>query len=183
MDFSDQELVSEIRSGSAIAFERLMNRHQNLVYRVAYGYTGDRESALDVTQETFLKVHTRLRSFRGTGEVKSWIVRIATNEARNRGRTERRHPTLALDEASFRDPAPSAEETRVRESRERALERSLATLRPRHRLAVVLRYYGNLSPREIAPLLECSEARARNMLFRSLKKLRSVLTENEEYVR
>jgi RNA polymerase sigma factor (sigma-70 family) len=53
-------------------------------------------------------------------------------------------------------------------------------LNPRHRLAVVLRYFRGVSTREIAGVLECSEGTTRNILFRSLRKLRSVMTDTEE---
>ena len=60
------------------------------------------------------------------------------------------------------------------------LTRSLACLGPRHRLAIVLRYFGERSTREIAATLECSEGTARNVLFRGLEKLRTMMTESEE---
>src|SRR6185295_2944413 len=96
---TDQELLAEIGSGSDLAFDRLMRRYRRLVYRVAYGYTGERESALDVVQETFLKVHTRRGSFRGDGSLKNWIVRIAANEAMNWRRASLRLATSELDES------------------------------------------------------------------------------------
>lgn len=180
MDFSDEELVREIRSGSNVAFERLMRRYRRLVYRVAYGFTGDREGALDVTQDTFLKVHSQIGSWRGEGELKNWIARIAANEAMNRSRSARRHPTCALEEESvFLWPAAAGEDLEGRAIRHEALERSLSALGPRHRLAIVLRYYEDMSTREISAVLECTEGTARNILFRSLRKLRSIL-ESEE---
>lgn len=181
LEFSDQELASEIRSGSGVAFERLMRRYERLVYKVAYGFTGSGESAMDVTQNTFLKVHARLGSWRAEASLKNWIARIAANEAMNWARTNRRHPTSRLeDEDIFLTPEPPQEEIlRGREARE-ALQRSLSVLNPRHRLAVVLRYYQGMSTREIASVLECSEGTARNILFRSLRKLRSALAESQE---
>jgi RNA polymerase sigma-70 factor (ECF subfamily) len=83
---SDQDLVTEIRSGSGDAFDRLMRRYRGLVYRVAYGFTGERESAMDVVQDTFLKVHARLGSWRGDGDLKNWIARIAANALLDRFR-------------------------------------------------------------------------------------------------
>ncbi len=61
-----------------------------------------------------------------------------------------------------------------------ALRRSISTLNPRQQLALVLRYFQGMSTREIAGTLECSEGTARNILFRGLAKLRSVMTEHEE---
>jgi len=174
---TDDELLAEIGSGSDLAFDRLMRRYRRLVYRVAYGFTGDREGALDVVQETFLSVQTRLGSFRGEGKVRNWIMRIAANEAMNWKRSSSRLETSELDESTF---SRSDERDAIAE---RTLTRSLAALGPRHRLAIVLRYYGERSTREIAATLECSEGTARNVLFRGLAKLRTMMTESEESLR
>ncbi len=184
MEPTDDELIAEIGAGSDLAFDRLMRRYRRLVYRVAYGFTGDPDDALDVVQETFLKVHTRLSSFRGEGTVRNWIVRIASNEAMNWKRSSLRAAASELDDSSEpavdphseRDPAGRAIEGRV-------LTRSLAALGPRHRLAIVLRYFGERSTREIAAALECSEGTARNVLFRGLAKLRTLMTDSQESLR
>jgi RNA polymerase sigma-70 factor, ECF subfamily len=177
---TDDELIRAIESGSDLAFDLLMRRYRRLVYRVAYGFTGDPESALDVVQETFLKVHTRLSSFRGEGKIRNWIVRIAAHEAMNWSRSSLRLETSALDESSFMHPDRSTKRDVMAGS---VLARSLAALAPRHRLAIVLRYYGERSTREIAAQLDCSEGTARNVLFRGLAKLRSMMTDSEESLR
>jgi RNA polymerase sigma-70 factor (ECF subfamily) len=178
---TDQDLLSGIEAGSDLAFDRLMRRYRRLVFRVAYGFTGDRESALDVVQETFLKVHSRLPSFRGEGQLRNWIVRIAANEAMNWNRSSSRIKTTALDESVFLRPDFREESDPViHATAERALTRSLAALSPRHRLAIVMRYFGERSTREIAAALECSEGTARNVLFRGLAKLRSMMSQTEE---
>jgi len=178
---TDQELLASIEAGSDLAFDRLMRRYRRLVFRVAYGFTGDRESALDVVQETFLRVHTRLPGFRGEGQLRNWIVRIAANEAMNQNRSSSRFETTALDESVFLRPDMSEEsDPVVRATTERALTKSLAALGPRYRLAIVMRYFGERSTREIAGALECSEGTARNVLFRGLAKLRTMMSETEE---
>ena len=181
---TDDELIEEIGSGSDRAFETLMRRYRRLVYRVAYGFTGDRDSALDVVQETFLKVYTKLGSFRGEGKLKNWIVRIAANEAMNWKRSSLRIATDELEESSFSGPDLRADgDFGARAMAGQVLARSLAALGPRHRLAIVLRYYGERSTREIADTLECSEGTARNVLFRGLAKLRTMMTVSEESLR
>jgi RNA polymerase sigma-70 factor (ECF subfamily) len=178
LEASDQGWYGD-RSGQG-AFESLMRRYRRLAYRVAYGFTGDRESAMDVVQETFLKVHARIGSFRGEGDVRNWIARIAANEALNTKRSVSRHPTSELDEAVFLVPAEAPSDLDELEVRREALRRSLAALGPRPRLALVLRYYEEMSIPEISAVLECSEGTARNILFRGLQKLRSVMTRSEE---
>ena len=181
MEPTDQTLIAEIEAGSDLAFDRLMRRYRRLVFRVAYGFTGDRESALDVMQETFLKVHTRLPGFRGEGQLRNWIVRIAANEALNWNRSSSRIETKSLDESVFLRPDVQEErDPLIRATTERALTRSLAALSPRHRLAIVMRYFGERSTREIAAALECSEGTARNVLFRGLAKLRTMMSATEE---
>jgi RNA polymerase sigma-70 factor (ECF subfamily) len=178
--FSDQELVREVRSGSGVALERLMRRYERLVYRIAFGFTGESASAMDVTQETFLKVYTRLEGWRGEGELRNWIARVAAHESMSWKRSRGRRPTTPLDEDVFLHADPSQEDELVERETTDTLRRSLAHLSPRQRLAVVLRYFEGASSREIASTLECSEGTARNILFRSLRKLRSVLAESEE---
>jgi len=179
LDFNDQELVSEARAGSSVAFERLMQRYVRLVHRVAFGFTGDAESAMDVVQDTFLKVHARLGSWRGEGEIKNWIARIAANEAMNHRRSHRRHPTCELEDEMFLQPDRSQEQELLAGETHQALHRSLSSLPPRQRLAVVLRYFQGMSTREISTVLECSDGTARNILFRSLSALRSSLANTE----
>ena len=181
MEFSDQELVAEIRGHSGVAFERLMRRYERLVHRVAYGFTGNHESAMDITQMTFLKVHTRLHSWRQEGSLKNWITRIAANEAMNWNRTLSCHPTSELDEDVFLQADQPLQENLLhqRETHD-ALHRSMRALNPRQRLAVTLRYFQGMPTHEISSVLECSAETARNILFRSLRKLRNVMTESEE---
>jgi RNA polymerase sigma-70 factor (ECF subfamily) len=182
LEFSDEQLVREIRAGSSVAFERLMSRYQRLVYRVAYGFTGERESAMDVTQNTFLKVHTRLSTWRWGGSFRSWITRIAANEAISWNRARRRRPTAELHEDLLFDPQPAPEE-RVSEleTRER-LARALDALNPKQRLAVVLRYFQGMGQAEIAETLDCSEGTARTTVFRGLRRMRAFLAPPTEKV-
>lgn len=180
MEFTDQELAREIRSGSGVAFERLMSRYERLVYRIAYGFTGDHAAAMDVAQETFLKVYAGIDRWRGRGELKNWVARVAANEAMNWRRHATRHPTSAIDGDGFLADEPDPSDRFIGHETRQSLHRSLEILAPRQRLAVVLRYFEGMSGREISSALDCSEGTTRNLLFRSLKKLRSVLSESEE---
>lgn len=179
-DPPDERLVEEARGGSVTAFERLMERHERLVYRVALGFTGDADSALDVSQNVFLRVHEKLGTWRGEGELRSWIARMTMNEALNWKRGERRHRAELLEDdlPAHGEHAAPQENRLSRGETERLVERSLDSLNPRQRLAVVLRYYDDMPVRDIATALECTEGVAKNMLFRSLKRLRACLEDS-----
>lgn len=168
----------EREPGKQPALDELMRRYRRLVYRIAFGFTRNADTAMEITQDTFLKVHERLSEWRGDGDVRNWIARIAANEAMNFIRGERRRAADPLELVAAPAVAPSQHANLVRRENERALHRSLEALPERQRLAVVLRYFEGLSSREIASVLDCSEDTARNTLLRSLRKLRSALYES-----
>lgn len=180
MEFTDAELIAEIRSGSVAAFERLVRRYERLVYRVALSFTADSQAALDVSQNVFLRVHAKLGEYRGEGELRSWILRLVMNESMNWNRSQKRHRAEILPvEVPAGGMAPQERSLRRLETR-RLLRRSLDDLSPRHRLAVVLRYFEGLPIPEVAATLGCTEGVAKNVLFRSLRKMRGHLAPSLE---
>ena len=166
-------LIVDTRAGSAAAFEDLMKRYQGLVYRTCFGYTRNRDDALDVTQEVFVKVYERIASFRGSGSFRGWLLRITHNESLNwiRGRARHgEHDRLSAANAPELE-APQEADVSRRESRD-LIDAALLHLNPKQRKALTLRYFERMSISEIASLLECTEGTTRNILFRSLQKLR-----------
>ena len=172
MEFSDGQLVEEALGGSAVAFERLVARYERLVFKVALGCTGQRDSAMDVLQNVFLKVHCNLASYKTEGNFKNWIARIAMNESVNWARSQKRHRADALDEA-MPIPSPGGQEGRLhdRETWER-IKQAMKTLKPTYAAAIALRYFEGLSIREVADTLGCKEGTVKSMLFRSLQEMR-----------
>lgn len=172
MQFSDGQLVEEALGGSAVAFERLVARYERLVFKVALSCTGQRDSAMDVLQNVFLKVHCKLASFRTEGDFKNWIARITMNESVNWKRSQRRHQADELDEEMPAVSSPEQEGLiRDREIWE-MVKRAMATLKPMYCAAIALRYFEGMSIREVAAALGCREGTVKSMLFRSLQQMR-----------
>ncbi|MEE8583439.1 MAG: sigma-70 family RNA polymerase sigma factor [Acidobacteriota bacterium] len=176
MEFTDQTLVEEVQAGSSVAFEHLMRRYERLVFKVAYGYAGGREGALDVTQNVFLKVHHNLKAFRGKGAFKGWLMRITVHESLNWKRSQRRHQGHDELMDFHMTSEHGQDEMLVDQERRRMLLESMGQLNPKQRLAVALRYFEGMPVREISALLRCSEGVTKNILFRSLRKLRAELS-------
>lgn len=176
MEFRDQTLVEEVQDGSSVAFEQLMRRYERLVFKVAYGYIGGREGALDVTQNVFLKVHSNLGAFRAKGSFKGWLMRITVNESLNYNRSQKRHQGHDEIREFHMSTDHGQDEMLVDQERRQMLLESLGQLNPKQRLAVVLRYFEGMPIREISALLRCSEGVTKNILFRSLRKLRAELS-------
>jgi RNA polymerase sigma-70 factor (ECF subfamily) len=153
-----------------------MKNYEGLVYRTCFGYTRNRDDALDVTQEVFVKVYEKIASFRGSGSFKGWILRITHNESLNWIRSRARHTEHDELTAANSPEAEARQETDLsrKESRD-LIGHALLHLNPRQRKALTLRYFEGMSISEIASLLECTEATTKNILFRSLRKLRDQL--------
>ncbi|HSR66873.1 MAG TPA: RNA polymerase sigma factor [Acidobacteriota bacterium] len=180
MEYEDDQLVREILRGSDVAFERLMRRYERLVFAVAYGYVGCPEQAMDVVQNVFLKAHGNLGSYRSTGSFKPWLMRIAGNESLNWLRSQKRHRhAQPVREEIAAAPGPGQEGRLMQRQRRQVLINCLERLNPRQRSAVVLRYFEDLPIREIASHLDCSEGVAKNILFRSLQKMRKIAARKE----
>jgi RNA polymerase sigma-70 factor (ECF subfamily) len=171
--FTDQVLVEEILAGSRVAFDGLMKRYERWVYRISFSYTRDPEDAMDVTQDVFLKVYSKLDTYRGSGAFRTWLLSIAHRENINwlrRHRKYRDHVGLTGETAP---PRPATQESDVlKRERRTQLLGAMRELNPKQRLAITLRYYEQAQIREIATVLKCSEGTVKSILFRSLQKLR-----------
>jgi RNA polymerase sigma-70 factor (ECF subfamily) len=179
----EQHLIHEARGGSHAAFRCLVERHMKRVYDVAYSLVQDHDGAEDIVQETFVKVHSSLASFRGESEFGTWLYRIATNFALNHVKQRRRQDErkVHLDHAGHL-PAPSGT-SGAEESEQRAcIEQALHELPTLQRAVVILRHLDGLSTKQVSRILRCSEGTVKTHLFRGLRKMRSkllVLKESE----
>lgn len=177
MPLNDRELIDEIHAGSQAAFEQLMRRHEQYVYRIAYSYTREKDGALDVSQNVFIRVHRNLGAFQGRSTFRAWLARIAQNESMSWLRGQKRHESSA-EVTELNAPTVQAvqEKSLERAERSRDLLAEVHRLNDSQRQAVLLRYFERMPIREIGDVLECSEGQVKSILFRSLQKLRTHLS-------
>ena len=176
------ELVVRAREGSAEAFDALMQLHQQLVFRIAASCTRRREDALDVTQNVFLKVYQNLHRFQDGGRFKSWVARIAYNESINWLRKNKRE-FLFEELPERREQGIGPERLLVGKEIRGLLMRNISTLNPRYQMTLSLRYFDDLSLREIAEVQDCSINMVKNTLYRSLRQLARNFDEPEAEAR
>jgi RNA polymerase sigma-70 factor (ECF subfamily) len=187
---ADAALLARLRAGERAAFEELVSAYQPLVYELAYRLLGDPEEARDVAQETFLKVYRHVGGFRGDSGLKTWLYRIAVNQASNHRRwwhRRRKRETVSLDvpevgQAStlgerIASGSASPEQVALRRERERRVMAALETLKHDFRVAVVLRDVQELSYEEIAEALEISVGTVKSRIARGREELRKRLRE------
>lgn len=184
----DRDLVERAGRGDFAAFEALVGRYQDRVYRVARRIVGQAADAEDVVQQTFLSLIEHIDSFRGESSVAAWVLRIATNHALKVLRKRRGLPTVPLDAggpdqatdlphpeyiADWRDdPADLAGRHEVRE----LLDRAAAELDDKYRVVFVLRDVEGLSVKETAAALGLTESAVKVRLLRARLQLRERLT-------
>lgn len=169
-----------------LSFEELFERYRALVFQLAYRMLGDREEALDVSQEVFLTIYRKLHHFRGDSSLKTWIYRIVINRAANRCRwwnRLRRRGTVSLDEHLSTECSRSVAETLESQGRspeqsllveeERAeIERSLLSLPVQQRGAVIMRDIEGLSYEEIAEAMDVSLGTVKSRIARGREELK-----------
>jgi RNA polymerase sigma-70 factor (ECF subfamily) len=174
---ADLALISRARAGDAEAFDSLMRQHMDRVYALAYRMLRDREEALDVVQEVFIRLHGSIGSLRAEGHVTAWLYRVCVNRCIDHTR-RRRAETVPLDEATLADAA-HAEPDQALERRElqRAVLAAVDALPPRQRAVFLLRHYEHLSLEEIGRSLGCATGTVKAHLSRATAKVREALAE------
>jgi RNA polymerase sigma-70 factor, ECF subfamily len=187
---ADVALLARLRAGERAAFEEFVAAYQGLVYELSYRLLGDPEDARDATQETFLKVYRHVGSFRGESGLKTWLYRIAVNQASNQRRWWRRRrkkETISLDATAddSRDTlgdrlaarGATPEQIALAREREHRMMTALESVKHDFRVAVVLRDVQDLSYEEIAEALGVSIGTVKSRIARGREELRRRLRE------
>ena len=177
-------LIEACRRGNRDAFRLLYERHKDRVYSIAlYFFHGDRAIAADVTQHVFLKLLDSIDGFRGDSAFSTWLYRFVVNACVDRTRTAgarvRTVDAAVLD--TLARPALQEEALADKETA-RAVQAAVSALTPKVRIAILLRYFDELSYAEMAAVLKCSIGtvasrlnRGHALLARSLAPLRDSL--------
>lgn len=178
LGLDDDRLTARARAGDRAAFGELVRRHQTAALRVAAVISGSTEEAKDIVQDAMVKAHRRLAAHRGDGTVRSWMLRIVANEAKNhvRGRSRR----LRRDEghAGRELRVTDAADTDALASLERRdLADALARLRPDDRAVLGCRFVADLSERETSEVLGLALGTVKSRTSRALDRLRHELGE------
>jgi RNA polymerase sigma-70 factor (ECF subfamily) len=188
---SDVRLLEECREGNTTAFDELVRRYQDRLYNVVYRFLGNREDALDVMQEAFVRAYRGIREFRGAASVYTWLYAIAANLARNalrdstrKGRNrgtsleaiESEMPGAASGMAVTSDTPRTLASGRELEA---LLQQCLEEIPDHCRLTFVLRTFEDLSYEEISEIMGCPVGTVKSRLNQARKMLAQRLKEQE----
>ena len=183
-ELSDAELMERSRARDPEAFAQLVDRHKDLTVNYLTRLTGCRDRAEDFAQETFVRFYQQLDRYREEGALSAYLLRIATNLVRSDERRKRRwrvlQPVLSYSglvaagaNGGRPEPGPQAEALAREEHHE--VTAALASLDLLYRAPLVMREIEELSYRQIADALGCSEGTVKSRLFRGRQLLKEKL--------
>ena len=190
-DAEDLVLVTAVKGGDRQAFKVLMQRYQRKVYAVAFGFLRNQEDALDVVQESFIKVHRYIGKFEGNSSFYTWLYRIVANLCIDHLRKAKRHRDVEFDDGlrhdgkdeppsdlvphlgRFGDPSDMLRRKEILA----AVEASLDQLSDKHRAVIVMRELQGMSYEEMAQAMKCSKGTIMSRLFHARRNMQKLLTE------
>lgn len=178
----DESLMAALAAGDDLALNRLMDRWQVPLRGFLYRYTQNDQDAMDLAQETFVRIYQHRKRFRAGARFSTWMFQIALNLARSRARWQHRHPADAPDRteeipdarppvAGEPDPADEA----LKAERALMVRRAIAELPGDLREAVVLFEYEDKSHAEIATIARTTPKAVETRLYRARQQLRKSL--------
>jgi RNA polymerase sigma-70 factor (ECF subfamily) len=193
----DAGLIARLRAGEMAAFEELVGEYQPLVYALTLRILGNAEDARDATQETFLKIYRHFSRFRGEASLKTWICKVAINQARTSDRWWRRrrrdftdsldagdeemNQGAALTARRLADSSESPESLTLSHERSEQIQAALQEVKKDFRIAVILRDIEGMSYEEIACILEANVGTVKSRIARGREMLREILTRGEKH--
>lgn len=185
---ADLELVEALQRGEEAAYEELIRDYQKPVYNLVYRLVKDPADVNDIVQDVFIKVFRHVDRFRGRSSLKTWIYRVAVNEAHNRRRWLGRHSDREVGLSSqdlfgersysdvLPDPGKSPFDVTLDNETMGLIEETLAEIKPVFREAVVLRDVEDLTYEEISEVLQVSLGTVKSRILRGREALRKELT-------
>ena len=181
MERTESILVADLCDGDMTALAILVDRHKDLVYRVAMQITKNSDDASDVLQDAFLKVYDSINAFRQESAFETWLYRIVVNLSIDavKKRKRQQESMASLSGVSDVHQSRDAQQDPTRQAERNELQewvtQAVNCLSIKHRSVVILHELEGLSHPQIAEILDCSEGTVRSRLHYARKRLRVLL--------
>jgi RNA polymerase sigma-70 factor (ECF subfamily) len=175
----EADLISRCQKGDQDALKEIFDQYNKRVYRIAYGVVRQREDALDIVQEVFIKLFRSIRNFKGRSKFYTYLYRLAMNTAIDHVRKAGKYPASRLDQEGVLQPADEVEKGPDRILLHKELEgrvnMAMGRLPIDQRTALVLREVEGLSYQEMAETMGCSIGTVMSRLHYGRRKMRELL--------
>jgi len=183
MTINDQVYINKILNGNTNAFTVLVYRYKDLVFTLALRMVKNREEAEEVSQDTFIKVYNSLNRFKGDSKFSTWIYRVAYNTCLDRlKKNNRQEYTVAIDEYTEHQvkTLENALDALEEQEKQLAIKKCLEMLPSEDSFILTLYYFEELSLDEISKITGLKPNNVKVKLFRSRKKLATILKQHLE---
>ena len=185
-DPSDEALMLRLRDGDDLALNKLMQRWEKPLVGFNLRYTNNRADAIDLAQETFVRVYENRGRYRPKGKFSTWMFTIAVNLCRNHARWKSRHPSISTVSANpdgeendwsetITDEAPQPDESAIGSDEAQQIRDAIQELPHTLRTVVLLFEFEGMSHAEIAKVLGCTTKAVETRLYSARKALRDKL--------
>jgi RNA polymerase sigma-70 factor (ECF subfamily) len=178
------ELISRCQKGDQEALKEIFNQYNKKVYRIAYGVVRQREEALDIVQEVFIKLYRSITNFRGKSKFYTYLYRMAVNTAIDHARKMGKSPVSSLDEMEGFQPSAGDEKRPdnilLRKEFGEKMKEALEKLPSDQRMALIFREVEGLSYQEMAEAMGCSFGTVMSRLHYARKRLQELLRNYRE---
>lgn len=191
MRMDEQELVRQIQEGDEMAFAEIVKIYKDKIVNFLWKLTGDYQKAVELSQETFMRVYFKANKYKPIAPFSSWIYTIASNLAKTEMKKMRRYAAVSLDDVQNNLPMETYTSNPTDSGLLSNLREALNSLHPRYRIPVILKDVEGFSQEEIAQMLKsplgtikARISRGRDYLKKELKKASckgNSLALNEEY--
>ena len=172
---ADNSIVERYLAGDMTAFDELMIRYERQIYRVCYRFVNNRDDAMDLAQEVFIKAFEHLPNFRRESSMKTWLYRIAMNHCINHvKKNAREFVQITENVGSMSASVHSEMEEREKREQFRSLVKKLP---PKQKAILEMRIHEQLSYEEIATMSGRSISTIKASVFFALEKLRKLVKE------
>jgi len=191
MRMDEQELVRQIQDGDEMAFVKIVKIYKDKIVNFLWKITGDYQKAVELSQETFMRVYFKAHRYRPIAPFSSWIYTIASNLAKTEMKKTRKYVVVSLDDIQNNLPIEAYEKNPSDSGLIKNLRKALNSLHPRYRIPVILKDIEGFSQEEIAQILKrpvgtvkARISRGRDYLKKELEKAsyeENSFGKNEEY--
>ena len=186
MNHEETKLISRCQQGDQEALKEIYDKYHKKVYRIAYGVVRQREEALDIVQEVFIKLFRSIKNFKGRSHFFTYLYRMVMNTAIDHARKMGKQPLLSLDEKGSFQPSDEVEKGPERillhKELEERLNWAMNKLPAEQRATLIFREVEGLSYQEMAEAMECSIGTVMSRLHYGRKKMQELLKDYVEFL-
>jgi RNA polymerase sigma-70 factor (ECF subfamily) len=176
----EQELMHLVQKGDEVAFEKIVSIYKHRIVNFLTQLTGDYQGAVDLAQETFMRVYFKANKYKPVAPLSSWIYTIASNLAKTELKKERKMSTVSIDDTENR----LGEQIAAKEKNQDTylienLKKALNSLHPRYRLPIILKDIEGFSQEEIAQIMKRPVGTIKARISRGRDQLKHILEKDE----